>query len=196
MSSDPPRHGRRTFPRNYTFDFLMLRAAPRWTACGTHAHASGAVRLRFARRHDDPEVMVAHLHAPAVHPRRPTGDRRRRASRVHVVVQNESGWFDGTQGRALTSPQSTATRIHGQVGDSCLQHDALRFGLFSFCCPRLPYVRPTEAIARPLLHSRSRSRPIKICKERTMLRGARLRGPVKWPRCKSHGNGNARMFRK
>ncbi len=47
------------------------------------------------------------------------------------------------------SPQSTAKRIHGQVGDSCLQHDTLRFGLFSFSCPRLRCVRPTEAMAGP-----------------------------------------------
>ncbi len=45
------------------------------------------------------------------------------------------------------SPQSAAKRIHGQVGDSCLQHDALRFGLFSLSCPRLRCVRPTEAMA-------------------------------------------------
>lgn len=68
---------------------------------------------------------------------------------MHAVVQNEPDCSDGTEGRSLTSPQSTAKRIPRQVGDSCLQHDALRFGLFSFSCPRLRYIRPTEAIAGP-----------------------------------------------
>jgi hypothetical protein len=145
MSSDPPRHGRRTFPRNYTFDFLMLRGAPRRTACGTHAHASGAVRPRFARRHDDPEVMVA------------------------ICMHR----------RFIPDDRPTIVGLARHACDSCLQHGALRFGLFSFCCPRLLYVRPTEAIARPLLHPRSRSRHIQICKERTMLHCARLRGPMK-----------------
>jgi len=179
MSSDPPRHGRRTFPRNYTFDFLMLRGAPRRTACGTHAHASGAVRPRFARRHDDPEVMVAIcMHRRFIPDDRPTIVGLARHACTSSFRTNPMG-SDGMEGRALTSPRSTATRSHGQVGDSCLQHGALRFGLFSFCCPRLLYVRPTEAIARPLLHPRSRSRHIQICKERTMLHCARLRGPMK-----------------
>lgn len=86
---------------------------------------------------------------------------------------------DGTESRALTSPQSTAKRIHGQVGDSRLQHATLRFGLFSFSCPRLLCVRPTEAIAGPLLRRRSRSRRIQTCKERTMRR-----------RTRPHGRGN------
>ncbi|WP_159086629.1 hypothetical protein [Burkholderia sp. NRF60-BP8] len=68
---------------------------------------------------------------------------------MHAVVRNEPDYPDGTESRALTSPQSTAKRIPWQVGDSCLQHDTLRFGLFSFSCPRLRYVRPTEAIAEP-----------------------------------------------
>ncbi len=91
----------------------------------------------------------SHPHAFGAHPRRPTVTGRPRASNMHVVVQNEPDCSDGTESRALTSPQSTATRIPWQVGDSCLQHATLRFGLFSFSCPRLRYVRPTEAIVGP-----------------------------------------------
>lgn len=79
----------------------------------------------------------------------PTGTGRPRASRMHAVVRNEPDCPDGTESRALTSPRSTAKRIPWQVGDSYLQHDTLRFGLFSFSCPRIRYVRPTEAIAGP-----------------------------------------------
>ncbi|KVC43069.1 hypothetical protein WI71_21570 [Burkholderia diffusa] len=92
MSSDPPRRGRQTLPLDYTFYFLMLGGSPRGTACGRRTHALRAARVRFARRHDDPELMIAHLRARAV-PRRPTGTGRPRASRLHVVVRNEPELF-------------------------------------------------------------------------------------------------------
>jgi len=108
MSSDPPRHGRRTLPRNYTFDFLMVRAAPRWTACGTHAHASRAVRLRFARRHDDPEVMVAIcMNRQFISDDRPATVGLARHACMSSFRTNPVG-SDEMEGRALTSPQSTA----------------------------------------------------------------------------------------
>lgn len=104
---------------------------------------------RCARQHDDPGSGPGHPQIVEVRPRRPTGTSRPRASHLHVVVQNKPDCSDGTESRALTSPRSTAKRIPRQVGDSCLQHAMLRFGLFSFSCPRLRYVRPTEAIAGP-----------------------------------------------
>jgi len=88
MSSDPPRHGRRTFPRNYTFYFLFgarIAALDRMrNACACVGRGAPAFRASawWSGSHG------RHLHAPAVHPRRPTGNRRPRASRVHVVVQN------------------------------------------------------------------------------------------------------------
>lgn len=176
MTSNPPRHGRRTFPVDYTFCFLMVGRSPRCAACGTRTHAARPARVRFARRHDDPELMIAHLRARAVHPdgRPAPVDFVRHACTSSFGTNPNCS--DGTKSRTLMSPQSTARRIHGQVGDSCLQHDALRFGLFSLSCPRLRCVRPTEAMAGPLLRRQSRSRRIQICKERTMLRGTRPRG--------------------
>ena len=115
---------------------------------GTHMHTPHD-DLRCARHIDDPGSGPGHPQACEVHPRRPTGTSRPRALHLHVVVQNKPDCPDGTESRALTSPRSTAKRIPWQVGDSCLQHDTLRFGLFSFSCPRLRYVRPTEAIAGP-----------------------------------------------
>lgn len=123
----------------------------RWLVTPTRCAACKRIRRAapcVAPWHDDSGIQArGHPPAFAVHPRRPTGTGRPRASRLHVVVQNEPDCSDGTESRSLTSPQSTAKRIPGQVGDSCLQHDALRFGLFSFSCPRLRYIRPTEAIA-------------------------------------------------
>lgn len=92
MSSHPPRCGRRTFPLNDVFGCPMSRGSPPCSACDAWRHAS---RSRLARRSHDPEVMLAHLRVSAVHPRRPTGTCRPRASRLHVVVQNEPdsiGW--------------------------------------------------------------------------------------------------------
>ncbi|MDR6502119.1 hypothetical protein J2785_005299 [Burkholderia ambifaria] len=113
------------------------------------ANASAARRLALRREMTIRDPGRGHPHAFAVHPRRPTGTGRPRASRMHAVVRNEPDCPDGTESRALTSPRSTAKRIPWQVGDSYLQHDTLRFGLFSFSCPRIRYVRPTEAIAGP-----------------------------------------------
>jgi len=48
MSSDPPRHGRRTFPRNYTFYFLFgarIAALDRMrNACATVGRGAPAFR--------------------------------------------------------------------------------------------------------------------------------------------------------
>ncbi len=147
---------------------------PRRNARRANASATRRLALRDGMTVRDPGRC--HPHAFGAHPRRPTVAGRPRASRVHVVVQNEPDCSDGTESRALTSPHVTAKRIPWQVGDSCLQHATLRFGLFSFSCPRLRCVRPTEAIAGPTTPPRSHSRPLQICKERTMLRAARPRG--------------------
>ncbi len=113
------------------------------------ANAFAARRRALRQGMTIPGFGPGHPPAFAVHPRRPTGTGRTCASRMHAVVQNGPDCSDGTESHSLTSPQSTARRLPWEVGDSCLQHDALRFGLFSFSCPRLRYVRPTEAIAEP-----------------------------------------------
>ncbi|GAU04936.1 hypothetical protein BSLA_02f2903 [Burkholderia stabilis] len=68
--------------------------------------ANGSAARRLALRYGmtirDPGR--SHPHAFTVHPRRPTGTGRPRASRMHVVVQNEPDCSDGTESRALTSP--------------------------------------------------------------------------------------------
>ncbi len=123
------------------------------SACSSRRHAARRANAFAARRRALRHGMTIPGSRPgpsarsAVRLRRPTGTGRPRASRLHVVVRNEPDRSDGTESRSLTSPQSAAKRIPWQVGDSCLQHDALRFGLFSFSCPRLRYIRPTEAIA-------------------------------------------------
>lgn len=93
MTSNPPRRGRRTFPVDYTFCFRMVGRSPRCAACGTRTYARRTRRVRLARRHDDPELMIAHLRARAVHPRRPTEHRstscvthaRHRSERTRIV---------------------------------------------------------------------------------------------------------------
>lgn len=120
---------------------------PRRDARRAIASAARRLALRYGMTIRDPGRSHPHAFGGSS----PTADRRRSASCVkHArVAQNEPDCSDGTESRALTSPQSTAKRIFGQVGDSCLQHATLRFGLFSFSCPRFRYVRPTEAIVRP-----------------------------------------------
>ena len=111
MSSDPPRRRRRTFPLDYTFDFPMSGESPRGGACGRHTHASRSARRRFARRHDDPYLMIdCPSTCSAVHPRRPTGTGRPGASRLHVVVRNEPGLFGWNE-----KPHAHVTAINGET---------------------------------------------------------------------------------
>ena len=123
------------------------RSSRRCHARRANAFAARRGALRHGMTIRDPGR--GHPPAFAVHPGRPTDIGRTRASPMHAVVQNEPDRSDGTESRSLTSPRSAAKRIPWQVGDSCLQHGMLRFGLFSFSCPRLRYIRPTEAIAGP-----------------------------------------------
>ncbi|MCA8311473.1 hypothetical protein LGM90_23465 [Burkholderia sp. AU28942] len=109
MSSKPPRCGRRPVPLDYRFEYLKSREPPRpppfavtrpglvdsthMAAGGMRMHATGAAHGRFARLNDDPEIMLAHLRARAVPPRRPAGIGRLHASRTHAVVRNTPAWF-------------------------------------------------------------------------------------------------------
>lgn len=124
----------------------MSRGSPPCGACDAWMHAA---RSRLARRSiDRRSCSPISVHQRFIPDGRlaPVGLVRHActsSSRTNLIRS------DGTESRVLMSPRSAAKRIHGQVGDSCLQHDALRFGVFSFSCPRLLCVRPTEAIAGP-----------------------------------------------
>lgn len=72
----------------------------------------------------------------------------------------------------IRSPRAEASWAPEIFGDSCWQHGALRFDLFSFSCPRLKYsltigMRPSIRFGRP-----ARRRHPDICKERTISRSA------------------------
>ncbi|CAG9219113.1 hypothetical protein BVI434_360045 [Burkholderia vietnamiensis] len=142
---------------------IRRAAASAWRvaswACRARRAADGTTTLRcrrLARSMPAPVGPVRHACTPAVGVRR-----------------------DGRDGRAPTSPPAAAMRVHdhGQDCDSCLQHDRLRFDLFSLSCPRVRCVRPAEAKAARHCGGARTFGVHKTCKERTMLRGARLHGP-------------------
>ncbi|KHK60254.1 hypothetical protein PI86_04410 [Burkholderia sp. A9] len=118
MSSHPPQCSRRSYPLNYVIGSLMTRALPHCRharpllpgpADAARRRRRRVRRLRFARRHQDPEVMLVHLRTPAVHPRRPNGTCRPRASRVHVA-RNEPDLF-GWNGK----PRGQVAAINGEA---------------------------------------------------------------------------------
>lgn len=181
-SSDPPLLGRRTLPLNCTCDFPVWRgglrvhtsrflairraAASAWRPARACC-ARRAARRRFAAVGRPAACRRGSCRPAAVDPVR------------HACTPAAAMRRDGTDGRAPTSPPAAATRVHdhGQDCDSCLQHDRLRFDLFSLSCPRVRCVRPAEAKAARHGGGARTFGVHKTCKERTMLRGGRLHGP-------------------
>lgn len=153
----------------------------RWLVTPTRCAACKRIRRAapcVAPWHDDSGIEArGHPPAFAVHPRRPTGTGRPRASRLHVVVRTNP--IARMERKAARSRRRNQRRSE-YPGRSAIHVCNTMRCVSVFFHSLVPVSDTSDPLKRlpGRQHPRSRSRPIQPCKERTMLHAARPRGHV------------------